>query len=375
MSGTKKISIFIPVYRESDLLKQTLSFLLNEPYKEKEIFVVIDEPTQKSLEIAREFSLKGVHFKLNGERRGKVNALNEIVKEASGDIFLFLDSDVLIEDNMGKGFLEIISKEMENADIIEVRKEVIRDSFVARVAGYDYLSFTLANMYFSRKVGRCLVINGAAFAIKKEIFERLGGFRRTICEDLDIAARSFANGARFKFINDLVIFTKAPSSLKEWFNQRKRWAIGAAFWVKDHFRILRRALRKYPRVIVLSLLLSFPSIPLFLVSLFIPDEIFAKALYMLLLLFSTTTSFLVFPTAMTSIIIPALKSLTILFGSFFGYSAAFYFIARKIRFYFNLIDFTVFYFVMAPLWLILIVTCLIRVFVKKSGSINIDWKV
>ncbi|MEM2272732.1 MAG: glycosyltransferase family 2 protein [Candidatus Bathyarchaeia archaeon] len=375
MSGTKKISIFIPVYRESDLLKQTLSFLLNEPYKEKEIFVVIDEPTQKSLEIAREFSLKGVHFKLNGERRGKVNALNEIVKEASGDIFLFLDSDVLIEDNMGKGFLEIISKEMENADIIEVRKEVIRDSFVARVAGYDYLSFTLANMYFSRKVGRCLVINGAAFAIKKEIFERLGGFRRTICEDLDIATRSFANGARFKFINDLVIFTKAPSSLKEWFNQRKRWAIGAAFWVKDHFRILRRALRKYPRVIVLSLLLSFPSIPLFLVSLFIPDEIFAKALYMLLLLFSTTTSFLVFPTAMTSIIIPALKSLTILFGSFFGYSAAFYFIARKIRFYFNLIDFTVFYFVMAPLWLILIVTCLIRVFVKKSGSINIDWKV
>ncbi|MEM0049069.1 MAG: glycosyltransferase family 2 protein [Candidatus Bathyarchaeia archaeon] len=375
MSDTKKISVFIPVYRESDFLEQILSSLLNESYKEKEIFVVIDEPTQKSLEIAKEFSLKGVHFKLNGERKGKSNALNEVVKESSGDIFLFLDSDVLIDNASGKSFLETISREMENADIVEIRKEVIRDSFIAKVASYDYLGFTLANSYFSRKVGRCLVINGAAFAIKREIFEKLGGFRRTICEDLDIATRSFASGARFKFISNLIVFTKAPSSLKEWFSQRRRWAIGAAFWIKDNIKILRKALRKHPRVIVLSLLSSFPHIPLFLMSLFLPDKIFANALYMLLLLFSTTTSFLIFPTAMTSLIIPAFKSLTMLFSIFFGYSLTFYIISRKIKFRFNFLEFTVFYFVMAPLWLILIVTSIIRVLAKKTSNIKIDWKI
>lgn len=375
MGSAKKISIFIPVYRESDLLGQTLTFLLSDPYKEKEIFVVIDEPTQKSLEIAKEFSQKGVHFKLNGERKGKANALNEVVKESNGDIFLFLDADVLINDTVEGGFLETIAREMDNAEIVEVRKEVIRDSFVAKIACYDYLGFTLTNIYFSSKIGRCLAINGAAFAIKREMFETLGGFRRTICEDLDIATRSFVNGARFKFINNPPVLTKAPSSLKEWFNQRRRWAIGAALWIKDHFRTLRRAIRKYPRVIILSLLLAFPSIPLFLVSLFIPDEIFTKALYMLLLFSSTTTSLMVFPAALTSVIIPALKSLIILLGSFSGYSAIFYLIARKIKFHFNFLEFTVFYFVMAPLWLMLIITCLIRVCVRKSGNINVDWKV
>lgn len=375
MIGVKKVSIFIPVYRESELLEQILEFLVNDPYSEKEIFVVVDEPTQKSLEITKKFSLKGVRFKLNGYRKGKANALNEIVKESSGDIFLFLDADVLISNTEGKSFLERIVKEMENAELIEIRKEVIRDSFVAKVARYDYLSFTLTNIYFSRKIGRCLAINGAAFAIKRETFETLGGFRRTICEDLDIATRSFANGTRFKFVDDLIVFTKAPSSLREWFNQRKRWATGAAFWIRDHFKTLRRALRKYPRVILLSLLSAFPSIPLFLISLFIPDEVFAKALYMLFLLLSTTKSLLVFPTAMASILIPAIKSLTIFFGSFIGYSTAFYFIAKRIRFHFSFLEFTIFYFVMAPLWLALIVTCLIKVFIKKSSKINVDWKV
>ncbi|MEM2320421.1 MAG: glycosyltransferase family 2 protein [Candidatus Bathyarchaeia archaeon] len=375
MNNTGKISIFIPVYRESELIGQTLAFLLNDPYKEKEIFVVIDEPTQKSIEIVEEFSQRGVHFRLNGERKGKANALNEVVKESSGDIFLFLDADVLIDETAGGNFLGTIAKEMENAEIVEIKKEVIRDSFVAKIAGYDYIGFALASLYFSQKIGRCLAINGAAFAIKRETFEELGGFRRTICEDLDIATRSFANGTRFKFISDLTVFTKAPSSLRGWFNQRKRWAIGAAFWVKDHFRTLRRALRKHPRVIALSLLSAFPSIPLLLMSLFIPDEIFTKALYMLLLLFSTTTSLLIFPAAFTSVIIPAMKSLAMLLGSFLGYSATFYLLAKKLRFHFNLPEFAVYYFIAAPLWLMLTVTLLIRLCIKKNSKVNIDWKV
>lgn len=374
MTNIEKISIFIPVYRESEILRQTLTFLLEDPYERKEIFVVIDEPTEKSINIVKEFFPRGIHFKLNGVRKGKVNALNEVVKEASGDIFLFLDADVLLNDSVGQNFLETIAKAMKDAEIIEIKKQVIRDSFVARIANYDYIGFALASLYFSRKVGRCLAINGAAFAIKRETFEALGGFRRTICEDLDIATRSFANGARFKFIDGLAVLTKAPSSLRGWFNQRKRWAIGAAFWIKDNFRILRRALRKHPRAIALSLLSAFPSIPLLLASLLIPDKVFAKVAYMLLLLLSTTTSLLVFPVALTSIVIPAVKCLTMLLISFLGYSLTFFIFAKKLGFPFNLLEFAAYYFVMAPLWLMLIVSALIRLCIKRD-KVNIDWKV
>lgn len=372
MGNTKKVSVFIPVYRESEFLEQILTSLLNDPYNKKEIFVAIDEPTQKSLEIAKKFSSKGIHFNLSNIRRGKVNALNEIVKGSSGDILLFLDADVLISDR--KNFLESIVREMKDADLVEIRKEVIRDSFVARIVGYDYLSFTLANMYFSRKVGRCLAINGAAFAIKRETFEALGGFRRTVCEDLDIAVRSFVSGARFKFINNPVVFTKAPSSLREWLNQRKRWAIGAALWIKDNFKTLKRALRKCPRVIVLSILSSFPPIPLPLIGLFIPDEPFTKVLYMLLS-FSLTKNILIFPIAMIFTLVPAIKSFVVLLGGFLAYSTVLYIVSRRVKFHFSLLDFMVFYFVMAPLWLVLIASYIFKVLIKKSCNLNIDWKV
>ena len=47
---SKKVSVFIPVYRESPFLESLLDSLVNDPYEYKEIHVVIDEPTDKRIE-------------------------------------------------------------------------------------------------------------------------------------------------------------------------------------------------------------------------------------------------------------------------------------------------------------------------------------
>jgi len=61
-------------------------------------------------------------------------------------------------------------------------------------------------------------------------------------------------------------------------------------------------------------------------------------------------------------------------GSLSVYSALFYLIARKFQFYFNPLEFTAFYFVLAPMWLLIIIAGIIKVYVKPE-SVNIDWKV
>jgi len=367
-----KISVFIPVYRESVLLEPLLAKLLNDPYRNREIFVVIDEPTERSVEVSRRFS-GSVRFIFNGRRRGKANVLNKITKQASGDIYLFLDSDTLIDGN-GKSFLETIAKEMEDSDLVEIKKGVIRDSFIAKVTSYDYLSFNLTSWFFSRKIGKCLGVNGAAFAIKKETFDSLGGFRKVICEDLDIATRSFIKGARFKFIDKVAAYTKAPSSLKEWFNQRKRWGVGSAFWIKEHFNLLKRVLREHPEVVMLSLLSIFPALPLFLANLFVPDDLSIKMIYISLILLSTKTSILLPPTALTSTTISTLRNLLIMIGSLATYSTTFFFIAKRFQLPFNPLEFIIYYFTLAPLWLLIIITSLIRIQIKWK-NLKIDWKV
>jgi|GEM_PF-142999 len=373
MISSGKISILIPVYRESDLLEPLIEDLLKDPYEEKEIFVIIDEPTQKSLDLSKRFSGENVHFIFNGVRKGKANVLNEIAKKSKGDILLFLDSDVLIEKN-GESFLKAVASEMNDADILEIKKGIIRNSFVAKVASYDYLGFNFTSLYFSRSIGRCLGINGAAFAVKKSTFEELGGFRRVICEDLDIATRSFTNGARFKFAENISVHTKAPSSWREWFIQRKRWGIGAAFWFKENLRILKYAVRKYPKVIIPSLLLIFPALPIMLANLFIPDDLSLKMLYVSLILLSTKMNIFMPPTALTSTTLLMLRNFLIFLGSLATYSTTFYLIARKLHFHFNFLEFTVFYFIAAPLWLLIIVVSLIKVYVKPH-NIKVDWKV
>ncbi|NIM46285.1 MAG: glycosyltransferase, partial [Nitrososphaeria archaeon] len=202
-----KISVLIPVYRESDLLPSLLRGLLNDPYDPKEIIVIIDEPTEKSLDMREELG-GDVRFVLNGKRKGKANVLNEAVNESCGDILLFLDADVTLPDPCR--LLEVVFEEAKNADLIEIKKTVIRDSILARAVTYDYVGFNSTNWIFSRTLGRCLGFNGAAFAIRREAFEGLGGFRRVISEDLDMGIRSFIGDLEFRYVSRIQVYNKAP---------------------------------------------------------------------------------------------------------------------------------------------------------------------
>ncbi len=79
-------------------MEELLEDLTNDSHENKEIFVTIDKPNEKSLEVAKKYGSK-VNFILNGRRRGKVTALNSSVKISEGEILVFLDSDVKLGDS------------------------------------------------------------------------------------------------------------------------------------------------------------------------------------------------------------------------------------------------------------------------------------
>lgn len=130
MPEEKKIGILIPVYENSDLLEGLLEELMNDSREDKKIFVIIDEPNENSLKVAKKCQNK-VNFVLNKQRKGKVDALNSAVKISKGEILVFLDSDVKLGNS--KDFLRVIAEEMEEADILDVKKKIIRDSFIPKM--------------------------------------------------------------------------------------------------------------------------------------------------------------------------------------------------------------------------------------------------
>jgi cellulose synthase/poly-beta-1,6-N-acetylglucosamine synthase-like glycosyltransferase len=366
-----KISILVPVYRESEFLEPLLKNLLSDSFKEREIFVIVDEPTEKSLSLGKKFMGK-VYFLWNGERRGKVNVLNEVIEKSCGEVLLFLDSDVLIYEESGS-FLKRIYDETIRADIVEVKKLIVRDSFLARIVAYDYLGFNLTSWFFSHRLGKCLGLNGAAFAIKRKTFIELGGFRKVIVEDLDIGTRSFFRGASYSFLEDIGIYTKAPSSWHVWLKQRKRWGIGGALWLKEYLRDLLGIVKKHPSLLLPSLFFLFPFLPFFLFTVFTPDELYMKIVYLSLLFFSTKTSLFLPPAAFTSTSLALMRSFMPLLGSLGTYFFIFYWAAKKMKCPFNPLEFIFYYLVYSPLWLLVMIASLIKIY-TGLGEIEIDWK-
>ena len=173
-SGAPFITVVIPVYRVPKALDRLLESLLLCKYPYKEIIVIADEPIEETREILRKYSYK-ITAIINEERKGKVAALNEGLRLGRGDIFLFIDNDIFLPEN-STDFLDILVEEMQDVDVAEINKEVVKDSFWARLIYYDYIAFQVANWLFSKSLKKTLGINGAIFAVKRHVFEEVGPF-------------------------------------------------------------------------------------------------------------------------------------------------------------------------------------------------------
>lgn len=369
MLGGRKISIFIPVYENSDLLEELLEELVNDAYENKEIFVTIDNPNQKSLKVVEKYRSK-VNFILNEQRRGKVEALNNAVKISEGEILVFLDSDVKLGNS---NFLGAIEREMKEFDILDVKKKIIRDSFIAKMVDYEYISYNLVNYLYSRLIKRCFGINGAAFAIKRETFEEVGGFSKTVSEDLDIAVKVLLKNKQFKYAEKVEIYTKAPSNWRSWLIQRKRWGIGAGLWLRKHWRNLIRCVKKYPHVAVPSLLILFPTLIPMLLNYAFSNFLGYKIFGVLFMLLATRFNFFILLFFLTSMGIVLITGVVEFFVSFLIFSILFYAASKKLKLRFNLLEFLIYYFFYQPLAFFTLIVGIITPFL--SSKYKLDWKV
>ena len=365
----KKISVFIPVYEGSNLLDDLLEELTSDSYENKEIFVTIDRPDEKSLEVAKKYENKA-NFTLNEQRRGKVDALNSAVKISEGEILVFLDADVKF-DSME--FLAIIEREMKSVDVLDMKKKITRDSFIARMVNYEYVSSNFGNYLCSQLIRRCFGINGAAFAMKRETFEEVGGFSKAVSEDLDIAVKTLLKNKQFKYTDKIEVYTKAPSNLRSWFAQRKRWGIGAGLWIKDHWKNLLKYVAKYPQAAIPSIIILFPTLIPMILNYVFSNFLDYKIFDFVLMLLATRFSFLIPFLFSASMALVLFTSLVNFFTSFLLFSALFYSASKKLKLHFNFLEFLIYYFLYQPLAFFTLIVGIITPFL--SSKYKVDWKV
>ena len=366
------VSIFIPVYKESDQLAGMLNVLGSQNVS-KEIFVTIDQPNQVFLEEIKSLETKNVQFIVNNERIGKANALNSTVKLSTGKVLLFLDSDVGIQND--SDYLRKIIMEMQHTDILDIKKKVTKDkSFLSKMAYYEYLTFNISSWLASRYMHKCPAVNGAAFAIKREMFEKVDGFRKVVAEDIDLATRAFLVDSSFAYTTDVEVENEVHSDWHKWFTQRRRWAIGQALWLKDWYKPLAKRFVKKPQIFLPSLFFLYPSVVVFLLSAVIPSMWMYNSLFVFSLFLSVKFN-IALPLFLLSLgTADTLKILLISMSGFAFTAAVFYGFSRKLGFQIKLHELFVYYFFYSTIWMVIIVIGHIQVLAlgKKAGP---GWKI
>lgn len=365
------ISIFVPVYKESYQLEGMLDVLCRQNVN-KEIFVTVDAPTEEFSSEIHRLERDNVRFIVNQERVGKSSALNSTVGLSTGKVLLFLDADVGVPDD--PDYLRKIVMEMQHTDVLDIKKRVTKDnSFLSRMAYYEYLTFNISSWIASRFMHKCPAVNGAAFAIKRETFEKVHGFRKVVAEDIDIATRAFLEDSSFAYSHDVEVQNVVHGNWRKWFTQRRRWAIGQALWLKDWNQQLVKRFIKKPQVFLPGLFFLYPSVAVFFLSAVVPSMWMYNSMLVFSLFLSVKFN-IALPIFLVSLgTADVLKVLLISLSGFGLTAGVFYGFGRKLGFReMKLHELFVYYFFYSSVWMIIILIGHIQVlFGKNAGP---DWK-
>lgn len=96
-----KISIVIPSYNKKNYIGETLQSIVDQKYSNLEVLIQDGGSTDGTLDIIKEYAKKHpkIFYWESKKDKGQVDAINKGLKNATGDIITYLNSDDVYEDD------------------------------------------------------------------------------------------------------------------------------------------------------------------------------------------------------------------------------------------------------------------------------------
>ena len=189
------LSVIVPVKNEEKYLPLLLAQIKKQDFSDYEIIIADAESSDKSVEIAKAFDCKIVKGGLPAKGR------NEGAKVAKGKILLFMDADNLY---LPDGFFKKLISEFEKRKLGIASFPIYpAGNLIDKIIYFFYNNFVKLTQKFTAFATNAILI-------KKDLFERIGGFDEeiTIGEDHDLAKRA-KKISKFGFLETEPILTSA----------------------------------------------------------------------------------------------------------------------------------------------------------------------
>lgn len=185
-------SIVIPTKNEEKLIGRLLESIRSQGIQPNEI-IVADKSSDRTAEIAKEYGARvvaGVDDGFIGKGR------NNGAKHTKTDLLFFIDADVFIPEGFFSDALRIFNQ--KKLDIATCYLKADRKRFV----NYFYFNSWNALKRVGSITRKVLAESGICLLVKKDLFNKIGGFSETISvgEDSDFIRRAVKAGGKFRVL-------------------------------------------------------------------------------------------------------------------------------------------------------------------------------
>ena len=221
------VTLIVPAYNEEAVIAAKLENLLALEYPAalREIIVVADGSTDRTVEIVVGYAERGVQLLYQPERQGKIAAMNRAAPQAHGDILIFSDANAMMEPDAVRQILPNFADPQVACVSGEKR---IRPSAEVQAEGESaYWRYEAFMKRADSLVNTAIGAVGEFFAIRRELYRPLE--TDNLIEDFVLAMRLVMDGWR-------VVYEPAAVTWEEAFPRWGGNGAGARGWRRAGFR-------------------------------------------------------------------------------------------------------------------------------------------
>lgn len=245
----KNFALLVAAHNEEMVIGKIIESLndIDYPKDMYDIFVIADNCDDSTASIARDYGVNVCERKVP-DKRGKGYALewmfDKIFKmDKKYDAIAIFDADNLVSKNFLK---EMNYKLLKGYKVVQgyIDSKNPNDSWIT---GSYSIAFWTANRLFQlarANLGLSNQIGGTGFCMDTQILKQLGWGATCLTEDLEFTCKLVLNGHKVGWAHNAIVYDEKPLTLKQSWNQRKRWMQGFTdVSSRFFFKLVKKAIK------------------------------------------------------------------------------------------------------------------------------------
>lgn len=273
------VTLIIAAHNEEQVIREKIENVLSQDYPEDKLQIIIasDASTDRTNEIVKNYSDKGIKLYDQKEHRGKSAALNYVVENmAKGEIIVFNDATTFLERDSIRRIVSYFSDDKIGAVAGKLIFKGPKDSSITLNHGlyWGYEEFLRES---ESKAGYLPFVSGAFYAIRKTLYTPVP---ENLPDDSISPLGVYKQGCTVVYAKNALAYETGAENASGEFRIKTRGVIRELSSI-FHFKELLNPF-KYPMLslVLISHRMLRWSVPIFLIALFLANlDLFGNPLY------------------------------------------------------------------------------------------------